>query len=326
MPRLAHGVRAAALLCGIAAFAACAGAGAAPQPAPMTDAIPAELAGFVLSDSTQYQRNGGTSYRYRRDDGLIADLYVYPIPPLEQPCTGRCLDEAAEVETESFRRQIPALIEAGRWDSVGRFDVRPYDVSRASWLEGGRATRMRMMTQGTWYDSFLYLLAGRETYLKVRLSLPLGQGDASSAVESFVAEAVSRWPAPYRCEQLADEEAVSVSVTLADPYEEITRRVENAGERLAYRFAYANPAVGRWRTAPRFTPPVGAEGESWHNGRTTGVELFVVAEQLEDSTRFAVTAHELCAGPKAAAKVLEMLSALQFAQEVGEADAAQDRR
>ena len=298
-----------------ALLAACAGAQGPSIPPPEPAGAPAQLAGFTFSDSMAYGENGGTAFRYAAPSGTRVDVYVYPIPPMAGPCRDACLDAAAQADVNVFVDNFAELVVAGRYDSMANTEITSRTVPSASWVDAGRVLRFRLLDDGTWYDSFYYLFAGRETYLKIRVSHPLGE-NRRSEVEPFVDAVLSQWPAPYSCRDLADEEGVLLSTTIAEPVDTVAQRISEAASELGYRFAYADAKQGRWRTAPQFAPPRGAENEDWHDGRTTGVELFVLTEQRGDSTVLQVAAHELCkpAGPPA--NVIEILSSLLFANAV----------
>lgn len=147
--------------------------------------VPGEVAGFSLVDRKVYEDEvNGTSLRYRTPDGRIADVYLYPVPPLEG-CTTGCDSVAVHDETGSFAGMIPRLLERGYYESLAVETDRALQVEGAAGPLRGRYLRLRGTQKGSEILSHFYLLGAGSFLLKTRATHPGGaEGDA--AVDRFV--------------------------------------------------------------------------------------------------------------------------------------------
>jgi len=238
--------------------------------------------------------NSGLEYRYRRDDGLQVDVFLYPLAPQGLLCSGRCAEDAAGTIVEEFRRSIPAFIERGYVDTMTPLQETTMSVSKGSWLHTGRHLVMRIVRQGEDLDSHLYAFTGREAILKVRASYPRGDFLAA-AVDSFVTLLLPLVPAPFDCALGLNAEAgVTVATTQRQDAERVVRALDSLLLAGDLELDYRAPWEGRWRTVPHFDR-LPADGTV----PTPGVVLFATVSATDDSTTVAITTQNACRSARA---------------------------
>jgi len=288
--------------------------------------LPRSLPGYAVRDTFVFEEpNSGVSYRYRRDDGFQADVYLYPLEPQGRLCRGRCNQDAAEAVVASFKDVYPILIERGHVDSMVTQAETVVPVPRGSWLHPGRHLTFRLVRNGEPLQSHLYILVGREAVLKVRVSYPPGDFPAAT-VDSFVTMLLPAVPPPYTC-RLGDSEepGVMIATTQSRPAEEIVAALDAVLATPPYVLDFRAPEFGVWRTAPRFDQP---DPES-RLGASPGTVLIARVTSEGDSATAVITAQDACrlrpAGrekpPGAVAGMflaLQVMAALDSALKAGE--------
>lgn len=262
---------------------------------PSMSPLPREMAGYTVRDTFVFEEpNSGVEYRYARPDGFQADVYLYPLPPQDFLCTGRCAEEAAIALTHDFRNSIPVFIERGYADSMVAEAETPITSPTGSWLHRGRHLTLRIVRRGQPLRSHFLVFVGRETILKVRVSYPPGDFSAAT-VDTFVTMLLPLVPPPFTCRSgLATEPGITISTTQAQDPRHVVRALDSLLMLPPEVLDYRAPTEGRWRSLPHFESPDADSGTT----PVSGVVLFAHVTASGDSVTVAITTQEACRPPR----------------------------
>lgn len=260
--------------------------------------LPAELAGFTVVDRKSYENEAeGGFLRYQTPRELMADVFVYPVRAVEG-CAAGCDSLAVDEEAAAFPQLIPVLVQRGYFDSLR------VDVNRVLRLDGatgalrGRHLRMVGTRQGEPVSSEMYLFGAGSYLLKVRSTHP-PDAAADSAVAGLVRELVGRMrararadaEAPTCADGPADEQGVSMDVTLKEAPGAVASRVEGALREHGFEVNPERSRPGVWVTRPTFSAP---EAIKEVVEQHPGLVLRVEAEAAGRGTKVTVASYALC--------------------------------
>lgn len=250
---------------------------------------------FVLTERVLLgEANAGTMYRYRRPDGVGVDLFITPLPPSLDPCTGLCASRAVQVLSEQLTAAIILDREQGAVDSVRRAGALDLAPPAGSWLEHGRLTALRAYRGDQHTDSYVWLFAGQETLVQVRGAEPAGAIDFAT-LAAFVNTLLEAVPPTYDCPNGLNTDPADVILQPIDiAVHRLPFRVDSTLTALGYRFVYQNRSTGLWRTAPRYTWPTGSSLQAWAAGIHPGIELVVVTEIGTQHSVVGISARPVC--------------------------------
>jgi hypothetical protein len=280
--------------------------------------VPHDIPGYSIIDSTTFREpNAGRSFRYSDGSGFEPDVYIYPMPPGDEPCVAGCLAEAAEREYGNFKGLFPALIQRKYYDSIVVIREEPAAVPAGSWLGKGRHATLRMVVQGQSHESHFIVYAGRDQFVKVRVSAPVDAG-VGPRLDAFLGELVARAPAPFSCARgETDAQGIMVSVALRHPPEQVAHVIDSVLGTPPRGIDYQLADQGYWRSLAIFSWPGGSGSEDWHDRANPGYRLTLATRAEGDSTKLQVASRTLCRPEgKDVAQMLTLLSAMSTMTDV----------
>lgn len=152
--------------------------------------FPDEVGGFRLAGREDFDDPRlGTSLRYRREDGMYFDVYVYPGPRADSTCPVACAEARVREETDGFVDSFGELINRGYYR---RIDVRRNEAlpvpDGAPWRAGRELVMEVVRGQGPTTPLLsrfiLYSFPGYQ--VKVRVTHP-PTDEMEGVVRAFVA-------------------------------------------------------------------------------------------------------------------------------------------
>ena len=148
--------------------------------------VPDTVASFVFQRRHDYEdRRLGTNVRYIRQDGLYADVYVYPGVRVDESCDAAC---AVNAEADGFIASFPEFVRAGHYRTIELAgDERLQPDADDVWAAGRHLT-LKPNKDGQIQDSHYFIWSFPGFMVKVRASYAAGDGEALRQVQDFVAE------------------------------------------------------------------------------------------------------------------------------------------
>lgn len=169
-------------------------AAASPDAAAQEVRPPAQVRGFVMSDSSRYeQAELGITYTYRNEAERVgANVYVYPVEPER-----RALPEAQQIarEAEGFVAGLPAGVERGWYSAYELVVNEARTFETAGGPRPGHLVAVVLRRPEGVAVSFMHLVLVGDHYVKTRLTLPAEQWRTSTAPE-FGLDLFRQLPAP----------------------------------------------------------------------------------------------------------------------------------
>ena len=253
--------------------------------------MPDSIGLFVMTERrTLPDPMDGMFIRFRRSDGLGADLFLYPGPDFSDDCDLSCARELLKREGDQFIGAFPELVRRKYLDTIGTVrDSALVPPARATWRIGRHVWfETRVGGSPRWSDMYLYYQP--RLRIKVRATYAADSAQHSEIAEFARAamDAVANGSAMARAGPLHRLRSMS-SRFLGAP-RELVGSVVGVLLKMGYVIEDSSQTPLLIVTAPRFAWPEGSEAEPWHGAVSPGVRLVVALRAEGDSTHIEATA------------------------------------
>ena len=271
----------------------------------------------------------GVMLRYRRADGLQADLFVYPGPDLASNCDLACARGVLKREADDFVNSFAEFVRLHYVDTISVASDSLLEPPNGSSWRLGRHLHVTQRQQGTaqWSDLYLYYLP--RIRVKVRATYAPDSSQARAIADFAAAAAPALTGGGTSLTSSAptggssDTRGIGMSVTLAGPPHSYFPLLLDFLVTHGYTIDDSSRDAGRLVTAPRYAWPTGSEKESWHGAESPGVRVAVRLVPRADSTTIEITAQSPTRAGWTDAKVaqrLQMIASLEIAGALTKSD------
>jgi hypothetical protein len=170
----------------------------APAPGPHTSAaealasLPEEVGGLRLVSMRRYpDPRAGVHRSYGTDDGLVVDVYVYPIGEsmMREPTGAR-----AEAEAEFFKQSLDLMRRNGAFDDFRITGEGPVAIAGDAWASEGWLTSARLQRRGEERDTHQHLVEVGDHFVKFRSTFAAGRGRDAEVLRFIQALLATRPP------------------------------------------------------------------------------------------------------------------------------------
>ena len=152
--------------------------------------IPDTVGSFAFQGRHDYEdRRLGTNVRYIREDGLYADVYVYPGVRVDETCDAVC---AVNAEADGFIASFPEFVRAGHYRTVELASDEALRPDADDLWAAGRHVTLKANKNGQMQDSHYYIWSFPGFMLKVRVSYDAGDDGALREVQAFVPDLLTK--------------------------------------------------------------------------------------------------------------------------------------
>lgn len=258
------------------------------RPAP-----PDSLPGWTLVERETEALDVGVFTRFRRDDGLQVDTYLYPVPWPEAVCPVACVQRSVDREADDFRDVIaPRLPQLGSFAEVrlASDEVLP---SATSGMTDTRHLSFEVVDRDGREGFSEFLVAGAHGYrLKLRMTDFSGVSSRAVARAAFAGFADGvRWPYECRFGAATTADVPALDTHFDQPVRAVARAIDSV---LAAGPHELKSRSGAWVGAPRFEWPEAMALDDRPAGQSPGYQLLVMLRERSDSTFYSVAAPVVC--------------------------------
>ena len=256
---------------------------------------PAPDHGFVLAESEVIDEpNAGTLFRYRRPDGVGADVFVFPLPPVRANCDADCADGVVKENSEAFVNSIPELMKRGFYDTLWVVRTKSRKPPKGSWLDRGRLTIFRGERHRAPIESYRWLFLGQETLVEIRVTISPGAIEPA-VLEQFVDAVLLSLPPHYNCPDGLGTDRPDVSFISVDvPMQSLRPMVDSVLTSLGFTFEFRSVTEGLWRATPRTTWPAGSNVARMSEPLHPAIEVAAITYVGEGGGFVGVVARPVC--------------------------------